>query len=77
VAELAQECGTEPASYLSEAPVLSTYVLADGAAYLTYSTTARGLEFMMGYYGFLDRVPAGRNEGESAQMWLRRHDEYA
>jgi predicted dithiol-disulfide oxidoreductase (DUF899 family) len=77
VAELAQDCGTEPASYLSEAPVLSTYVLADGAAYLTYSTTARGLEFMMGYYGFLDRVPAGRNEGESAQMWLRRHDEYA
>jgi predicted dithiol-disulfide oxidoreductase (DUF899 family) len=27
-------------------------------AYLTYSTTARGLEFMMSYYGFLDRAPA-------------------
>jgi len=43
---------------------------------LTYSTTARGLEFMMVYYGFLDRAPLGRNEGNSPQMWLRRHDEY-
>jgi predicted dithiol-disulfide oxidoreductase (DUF899 family) len=31
---------------------------------------------MMGYYGFLDRAPLGRNEGDSAQFWLRRHDEY-
>jgi predicted dithiol-disulfide oxidoreductase (DUF899 family) len=76
VARLAQECGTEPAAYLSEAPVMSTYALDDGAVYLTYSTTARGLEFMMGYYGFLDRAPLGRNEGDPPQMWLRRHDEY-
>jgi predicted dithiol-disulfide oxidoreductase (DUF899 family) len=74
--QLAQECGTEPAAYLSEAPVMSAYALEDGNVYLTYSTTARGLEFMMGYYGFLDRVPLGRNEGDSAQFWLRRHDEY-
>jgi predicted dithiol-disulfide oxidoreductase (DUF899 family) len=76
VAELARECGTEPAAYLSEAPVLSTYALEDGAVYLTYSTTARGLEFMMGFYGFLDRVPLGRDEGDPPEMWLRRHDEY-
>ena len=44
--------------------------------HLTYSTTARGLEFMMGYYGFLDRSPLGRNEGDPPEMWLRRHDEY-
>ena len=37
--------------------------------------TARGLEFMMGYYGFLDRAPLGRNEGDVS--WFRRHDEYA
>jgi predicted dithiol-disulfide oxidoreductase (DUF899 family) len=74
--QLAQECGTEPAAYLSEAPVMSAYALEDGNVYLTYSTTARGLEFMMGYYGFLDRAPLGRNEGDSAQFWLRRHDEY-
>jgi predicted dithiol-disulfide oxidoreductase (DUF899 family) len=74
--QLAQECGTEPAAYLSEAPVMSAYALEDGAAYLTYSTTARGLEFMMGSYGFLDRAPLGRNEGDPPQLWVRRHDEY-
>jgi predicted dithiol-disulfide oxidoreductase (DUF899 family) len=56
---------------------MSAYALEDGAVYLTYSTTARGLEFMMGYYGFLDRAPLGRNEGDQPQMWMRRHDEYA
>jgi predicted dithiol-disulfide oxidoreductase (DUF899 family) len=75
-AELAQECGTEPAAYLSEAPVMSAYALGDGTVYLTYSTTARGLEFMMGYYGFLDRTPLGRNEGDAPMRWMRRHDEY-
>ena len=73
---LAQECGTGPAAYLSEAPVLSAYALQDGTVYLTYSTTARGLEFMMGYYGFLDRAPLGRDEGDPPEMWVRRHDEY-
>jgi len=76
VEELAQECGTEPAAYLSEAPVLSAYALQDGTVYLTYSTTARGLEFMMSYYGFLDRAPLGRDEGDPPEMWVRRHDEY-
>jgi predicted dithiol-disulfide oxidoreductase (DUF899 family) len=75
-AQLADECGTEPAAYLSEAPVMSAYALEDGAVYLTYSTTARGLEFMMSYYGFLDRAPLGRNEEDPPQMWMRRHDEY-
>jgi len=55
---------------------MSSYALEDGAVYLAYSTTARGLEFMMSYYGFLDRAPFGRNEGDPPQMWLRRHDEY-
>ncbi len=73
---LAQECGTEPVAYLSEGPVLSAYALENGTVYLTYSTTARGLEFMMGYYGLLDRAPLGRNEGDPPEMWVRRHDEY-
>lgn len=77
VTQLAQECGTEPAVYLSEAPVMSSYALQDGTVYLTYSTTARGLEFMMGYYGFLDRAALGRNEGDPPQLWVRRHDEYS
>ena len=75
-AELARECGIEPAAYLSEAPVMSACAREDGTVYLTYSTTARGLEFMMGYYGFLDRTPLGRNEGDAPMRWMRRHDEY-
>jgi predicted dithiol-disulfide oxidoreductase (DUF899 family) len=62
--------------YLSERPVLSALALADGVVHHTYSTTARGLEAIMGYYGMLDRVPAGRNEAGEPDMWLRRHDEY-
>jgi predicted dithiol-disulfide oxidoreductase (DUF899 family) len=68
---------TGPAAYLSEAPVMNTYALDGETVYLTYSTTARGLEFMMGYYGFLDRAPLGRDEGDPPQpLWMRRHDEY-
>ena len=55
---------------------MSAYALEDGTVYLTYSTTARGLEFMMAYYGLLDRAPLGRNEGDPPQLWVRRHDEY-
>jgi predicted dithiol-disulfide oxidoreductase (DUF899 family) len=54
---------------------MSAYAREDGAVYLTYSTTARGLEFMMGYYGFLDRTPLGRNEGDAPMRWMRRYDE--
>ena len=44
--------------------------------YHTYSTQARGLEFLMGYYAILDRAPKGRDEGDSSAFWIRRHDEY-
>ena len=71
-ARLAQDCGTEPAAYLSETPGMTAYALEDRTVYLTYSTTARGLEFMIGYYGFLDRAPLGRNEGDPPEMWIRR-----
>jgi predicted dithiol-disulfide oxidoreductase (DUF899 family) len=77
VAKNAADCGTEPEKYLLESPVMSTYALEDGTVYLTYSTTARGLEFTMVYYGLLDRTPLGRNEGDLPMIWMRRHDEYA
>jgi predicted dithiol-disulfide oxidoreductase (DUF899 family) len=73
---LAAECGTDPAGYLAEGPVFSSFALDDGVVYHTYSTSARGLEFMLGYYAFLDRAPYGRNEGEPPEMWIHRHDEY-
>jgi predicted dithiol-disulfide oxidoreductase (DUF899 family) len=56
--------------------VLSVFAVGDGDVYQTYSTGARGLEFMLGFYGFLDRAPKGRDEGDPPDMWIRRHDEY-
>jgi predicted dithiol-disulfide oxidoreductase (DUF899 family) len=77
VDHLASASGTDVVGYLSEGPGFSAFVLDEGAVYHAYSTTARGLEFLMGYYPILDRAPKGRNEEESPQLWLRRHDEYA
>ena len=76
VAKLAAACGTDLAGYVSEAPGLSAFVLSDGAVYHAYSTYARGLEIMLGFYPLLDRVPKGRDEGDSEEFWIRRHDEY-
>ena len=56
--------------------MLSVFALDDGVVHQTYSTGARGLEFLMGFYGMLDRAPRGRNEGNPPEMWIRRHDEY-
>jgi predicted dithiol-disulfide oxidoreductase (DUF899 family) len=44
--------------------------------YHCYSSYARGTEFLIGYYGILDRAPKGRDEGEQPMSRLRRHDEY-
>ena len=35
------------------------------------------VEFLMGYYPILNRIPKGRDEGDASQTWIRRHDEYA
>ena len=77
VPAIAAQCGTDPAGYIAEAPVASVFALADGVVYNTYSTGARGLEFLMGSYGMLDRTPEGRNERDMTEMWIRRHDEYS
>jgi predicted dithiol-disulfide oxidoreductase (DUF899 family) len=78
VSRFAAECGTDPAGYLSEGPGLSAFALAGNEVYLTYATTARGLEPVMVYYDILDRTPRGRDEGDPADpSWIRRHDEYA
>jgi predicted dithiol-disulfide oxidoreductase (DUF899 family) len=72
----ARLAGTDPAGYMTESPGFTAFVLDDGVVYHTYSTTWRGLEFLMGYYPILDHAPKGRDEGPSWQLWLRRHDEY-
>ncbi|HVS29158.1 MAG TPA: DUF899 family protein [Solirubrobacteraceae bacterium] len=77
VAQMAATCGTDPAGYMAEGPGLSAFALSDGVVYHTYSTSARGLEIMLGFYPLLDRVPWGRNESDSTPFWIRRHDEYS
>jgi predicted dithiol-disulfide oxidoreductase (DUF899 family) len=76
VAQNAAAAGTDIPSYLSQAPVVSVFVLQDGVVYQSYGTTWRGVEFLMGYYPILDRTPKGRDEGDGWQLWLRRHNEY-
>jgi predicted dithiol-disulfide oxidoreductase (DUF899 family) len=79
---LATATGTDVLGYLAEAvePTSTAFVLDDGTVYYAYSTQSRGVEFLMGYYPILDRVPNGRDEGDSpapdSMTWIRRHDEY-
>jgi predicted dithiol-disulfide oxidoreductase (DUF899 family) len=72
----ARSTGTDVVGYLTESPGFSTLVREDRSVYHTYSTTWRGLEFLMSYYPILDHAPKGRDEGEAWQLWIRRHDEY-
>ena len=55
---------------------MTAFALRDGAVCQTYAATARGVEFLMGYYPILDRAPKGRDEDDAFQTWIRRHDEY-
>jgi predicted dithiol-disulfide oxidoreductase (DUF899 family) len=72
----ARASGTDAAGYLTESPGFSTFVREEDTVYHAYSSGRRGLEFLMTYYGILDRAPQGRDEGEAWQLWIRRHDEY-
>jgi predicted dithiol-disulfide oxidoreductase (DUF899 family) len=73
----ARATGTDIAGYLTESPGFSAFVREGDDVYRSYSTTWRGLEFLMTYYPILDHAPMGRGEGdEDWQLWIRRHDEY-
>jgi predicted dithiol-disulfide oxidoreductase (DUF899 family) len=72
----ASATGTDLVGYLTQLFGFSAFVRDDGAVYHTYSTTGRGVEFLMGYYPILDHAPKGRDEGDEWQVWIRRHDEY-
>jgi predicted dithiol-disulfide oxidoreductase (DUF899 family) len=73
VAEMADRCGTDAATYLRERPGMSAFVLEEGVVYHTYSAFARGVDGLWGMYQWLDRAPKGRNE---TGIWFRRRDEY-
>jgi len=77
VEQNARATGTDVVGYLTESPGFSTFVRDGEDVFLAYSTTWRGLEFLMTYYPILDHAPKGRGEGEENwQLWIRRHDEY-
>ena len=48
---------------------------AAGDVFHTYSTYARGDEFAIGAFAWLDLTPKGRNE-DGTMSWVRLHDEY-
>jgi predicted dithiol-disulfide oxidoreductase (DUF899 family) len=72
----ARACGVDIVGYLSEGFGVDTFVRESDSVYHSYSSTSRGVEFLMGYYPILDHTPKGRDEGDAFQTWLRRHDEY-
>jgi predicted dithiol-disulfide oxidoreductase (DUF899 family) len=72
----AEASGIDIVGYLAEGFGVDTFARESGTVYHTYSSTSRGVEFLMGYYPILDRTPKGRDEGDTFQTWLRRHDEY-
>jgi predicted dithiol-disulfide oxidoreductase (DUF899 family) len=76
ISELGAAVGTDLAGYLTELPGLSAFALEDGVVYHTYSCYARGGEFVLGFYPFLDRAPRGRDEGSPPENWIQRRDEY-
>ena len=72
----ASASGTDLDGYFSQGHGVSTFAREGDTVYHCYSSYARGTEFLMGYYAILDRAPKGRDEGDAAQVWIRRHDEY-
>ncbi|HEX3199371.1 MAG TPA: DUF899 family protein, partial [Propionibacteriaceae bacterium] len=75
-AQNARATGTDVVTYLSEGWGFNTFVSQSGNVYHAYSAADRGVEFLMSYYGILDRAPRGRDELDGFQLWIRRHDEY-
>ena len=62
-----------------EAPGYSVfYKDKNGDVFHTYSAYARGSEFAIGTYNYLDIVPKGRDEGALpfTMSWVRHHDRY-
>jgi predicted dithiol-disulfide oxidoreductase (DUF899 family) len=72
----ASACGVDIVTYLSEGFAFLVFAREGDTVYQTYSSTGRGVEFLMSYFPILDRVPKSRDEGVAFQTWLRRHDEY-
>jgi len=62
-----------------EAPGISVFYKDEtGDLFHTYSSYARGPEFLIGAYSYLDLVPKGRDENglPFTMAWIRHHDRY-
>jgi predicted dithiol-disulfide oxidoreductase (DUF899 family) len=61
-----------------ERPGLSAFYKDGGEIFHTYSTSARGLDILVGAYNFIDMSPLGRNEHglKHTMAWVRHHDRY-
>jgi predicted dithiol-disulfide oxidoreductase (DUF899 family) len=67
---------TDPRYLDRELPGVSVFCKDEaGAVFHTYSTYARGLDFLLGANHYLDITPEGRNDG-AYPNWPRRRDEY-
>ena len=55
---------------------MSVFYTDESGVFHTYSSYARGIDLLNAAYNYLDLVPKGRDEGNSGQSWVRRHDEY-
>jgi predicted dithiol-disulfide oxidoreductase (DUF899 family) len=77
VDQFASQAGTDRIGYFTEGPGLTVFARSGDDVFMTYEGSARSLEVIMTYYGILDRVPKGREEGEPADpFWIRHHDRY-
>jgi predicted dithiol-disulfide oxidoreductase (DUF899 family) len=47
-----------------------------GQVFHTYSAYSRGIDMLNTAYHYIDLTPKGRDEGDTPQRWVRRHDEY-
>lgn len=64
----------DPAQLPFEGPGMSAFALDGGTVFHTYSAYSRGVDALWNMWQWLDRAPAGRNEGDNS--WFRRHDRY-
>ena len=75
VENFASATGNDRLGYFTEGPGLTVFTREGDDVFLAYEGSARSLEVIMTYYGILDRVPAGRGDGDP--FWIRHHDSYA
>jgi predicted dithiol-disulfide oxidoreductase (DUF899 family) len=77
VDQFASAAGTDRIGYFTEGPGLTVFTREGEDLYLAYTGSARSLEVIMTYYGILDRVPKGRDQGDPPDpFWVRHHDRY-